>query len=175
MSQVLISESATVAVFRTHDAAEDAIRHLQRAGFDLTKLSIIGKDYRTEETVTGYYSTSDRMKKWGALGAFWGGVWGLLYGSAFFFIPAIGPVLVAGPLVAMLVTGLESAVFVGGLSIVGAALVSLGIPKHSVLAYETALKGGRFIVVAHGTDAQAARAREILERTAAESTAQHAA
>jgi hypothetical protein len=29
------------------------------------------------------------MKKWGGTGAFWGGLWGLLLGSAFFFIPGV--------------------------------------------------------------------------------------
>jgi len=37
------------------------------------------------------------MMYWGKMGAFWGGFWGLLFGSAFFAIPGVGPVLVAGP------------------------------------------------------------------------------
>ena len=57
--------------------------------------------------VTGYYNTGDRMKYWGRLGAVWGGFWGLLFGAAFFAIPGIGPVLVAGPLVAWIVGALE--------------------------------------------------------------------
>ena len=32
------------------------------------------------------------MKFWGKLGAFWGGLWSLLFGSALFLIPGIGPV-----------------------------------------------------------------------------------
>ena len=31
------------------------------------------------------------MKYWGKTGAFWGGFWGILFGSAFFAIPGIGP------------------------------------------------------------------------------------
>ena len=42
------------------------MRQLQRAGFDLKKLSIVGKDYHTEEDVVGYYNTGDRMKRWGS-------------------------------------------------------------------------------------------------------------
>ena len=64
----------------------------------MQKLSIVGKDYQTEEEVVGYYTTGDRMKAWGKTGAFWGGLWGLLFGSAFFLIPGIGPLLAAGPL-----------------------------------------------------------------------------
>ena len=107
----------------------------------MTKLSIVGKDYHTEEHVVGYYNTGDRMKAWGKSGVFWGGLWGMLFGSAFFFIPVIGPVLVAGPLVAWIVGALEGAAIVGGISVLGAALVGIGIPQDSVVKYETQLAG----------------------------------
>ena len=96
-------KSSVVAIFESHERAEDAIRELQKSGFDMKKLSIIGKDYHTEENVVGYYNTGDRMKYWGKLGAFWGGFWGMLFGSAFFWLPGIGTVLVAGPLVVWIV------------------------------------------------------------------------
>ena len=99
--------NSVVAVFESHDQAEDAIRELQKDGFDMKKLSIVGKDYHTEEHVVGYYTTGDRMLYWGKLGAFWGGFWGLLFGSAFFWVPGIGPLLVAGPLVMWIVGALE--------------------------------------------------------------------
>jgi hypothetical protein len=56
------------------------------------------------------------MKYWGKWGAFWGGFWGLLFGAAFFWVPAIGPVLVGGPLVAWIAAGLEDAMVIGGLN-----------------------------------------------------------
>src|SRR5579863_7026441 len=138
-NQIMSCTNSVVAVFESHDQADEAIRELQQDGFDMKKLSIVGKDYHTEEHVVGYYTTGDRMKYWGASGAFWGGLWSLLFGAAFFFIPGIGPVLVAGPLVASVVAGLEGAAVVGGLSAIGAGLYSLGIPKNSVLDYEVAL------------------------------------
>ena len=76
----------------------------------------------------------------------------LLFGSAFFFIPGIGPLIVFGPLVAWIVGGLEGAVVVGGLSALGAALYGIGIPKDSIMQYETALKSDEFLVIAHGPD-----------------------
>jgi uncharacterized membrane protein len=142
---------AVVAVYDTHDAAEKAVRDVQKAGFDMQKLSIIGKDYQTEEAVVGYYSTGGRMKAWGARGAFWGGLWGMLFGSAFFLIPGVGPVLVAGPVLMWLIGALEGAVVVGGIGAIGAALASIGIPKDQTIVYETEIKAGKFVVVAHGT------------------------
>src|SRR5258708_36718360 len=96
----MTNENAIVAVYNSHVEAEAAVDQLKRAGFDMTKLSIVGKEYHTEEHVVGYYNAGDRMKYWGKMGAFWGGVWGLLVGAAFFVIPGVGPVLIAGPLVA---------------------------------------------------------------------------
>jgi hypothetical protein len=154
--------NAVVAVYNNHSGAEDAVKELQKSGFDMKKLSVVGKDYHTDEHVVGYYNAGDRMKYWGKWGAFWGGFWGLLFGSAFFWVPAIGPILVAGPLVASIVAALENAVVIGGLSALGAGLYSIGIPKDSVLTYDTAVKAGQYLVVAHGTAADAAKAKNIL-------------
>src|SRR5271166_4598698 len=154
--------NSIVAIYPSHTAAEAAIKELQQSGFDMKKLSIVGRDYHTDEHVVGYYNAGDRMKVWGKTGAFWGGLWGLLFGSAFFWVPGLGPLLVAGPLVSWIIGALEGAVLVGGLSAVGAGLYSLGIPKNSVVQYEAALKADKFLVLAHGTADDVAKARGIL-------------
>lgn len=151
-----------VAVYNLHTQAEDAVKALQRAGFDMTKISIIGKDYETEQHVVGFLNAGDRAKVFGKLGAFWGGLMGVLFGSAMMFIPVVGHVIVLGPLAAALFGGLQGAVIVGGISALAGALMSIGIPKDSVLRYETALKANKFMLVVHG-DAQAIkRARDLL-------------
>jgi hypothetical protein len=159
---------SVVAVFRQHTAAENAIKQLKDGGFDIKKLAVVGRDYQTEEGVVGFYNTGDRMKYWGKWGAFWGGLWGLLFGAAFLIIPGVGPVVAAGSIVASIVAALEEAVVVGGLSALGAGLFSLGIPKNSVLQYETSVKAGKFVLVAHGTAADAAKARDLLKSSGAE-------
>ena len=159
----MAKDNVGVAILNTHTEAENAVKELQRSGFELTKLSIVGKDYHTEEHVVGYYNTGDRMKSWGKLGAFWGGLWGILFGSAFFFIPGLGPIAVAGPLVASIVGGLEGAVVTGGLSALGAGLYSIGIPKDSVLRYETAIKNDKFVLMVHGSSDEVTRAKDILK------------
>ena len=156
---------AVVAVYATHSEAEDAVKELQRAGIDMRTLSIVGKDSHTDEHVVGYYNTGDRMKYWGKTGAFWGGFWGLLFGSAFFAIPGIGPVLAAGPVVAWIVGALEGAAVVGGLSAIGAGLYGIGIPKNSVVQYETALKTDQFLLIVHGAASELGRARDIIKGT----------
>jgi len=89
-------------------------------------------------------------------------VWGLLMAPAVFVLPGLGVVAMAGPVVAALVGGLEGAAVVGGLSALGAAFSQLGMPKEHAMRYETALKADKYLLVVHGTDAQAAQASQVL-------------
>lgn len=165
--------NSVVAVYSSHTDAEKAVAKLSTASFDITKVSILGKDYHTEENVVGYYTAGDRMKSWGGIGAFWGGIWGLLVGAGFFLIPGIGPVLVGGPFLAALVGALESAAVVGGLSAVSAGLISLGIPKDSAVKYEAEIKADKFVMVVHGTAEELEQARAILAETSPDSIEKH--
>ncbi len=168
-----LDNSTVVAVYGTHANAEAAIKELQISGFDMKKLSIVARDYHTDEHVVGYYNAGDRMKYWGTTGAFWGGIWGWLFGSAFFFVPGIGPLLVAGPLVGWIVGALEGAAILGGISALGAGFWSMGIPENSIVQYETDIKSGKFVVIAHGTSDEAITAREIIGRTNPEAVDEH--
>jgi hypothetical protein len=154
--------SAAVAVYATHDEADGAIKSLQKSGFDMKKLSIVGKDFHTEEHAIGYYNTGDRIKFWGKKGAFWGGLAGILFSSAFLVIPVVGHLIVLGPLVSSIIGGLEGAAVVGGTSALFGALAGLGIPKDTVVQYENDVKAGKFLVLAQGTPEEVARARDIL-------------
>jgi uncharacterized membrane protein len=161
----MLYKNAVVAVFDTHQGAESAVKELQTANFDMKQMSIVAKDYQTDENVVGFYNSGDRMKYWGKIGAFWGGLWGLLFGSGFFLIPGVGPVLVAGHLVTYIVGALEGAAIYGGLTALGAGLYGLGIPKNSVLEYETAVRCNKFLLVAHGTSLEVERVKQILSQS----------
>jgi hypothetical protein len=152
-----------VAICNSHQQAESAVKALQRAGFDMRKLSIIGKDYHTEEHVVGYLNAGDRAKFFGKFGAFWGALAGILFGSALLFVPVVGHIVVLGPLAAMLAGGLQGAVLGGGLSALAGALIGIGIPKDSVLRYETAIKADKFVLVVHGDAQEIKRAHELLQ------------
>ena len=154
--------NSVVATYETHEQAEQAIKELQKDGTDMKSLSIAGKNTHTDEQVVGYYNTGDRVKFWGKEGAFWGGIWGLLFGSAAFAIPGIGPILAAGPLVAWIVAGLEGAIVVGGVSALGAGLMSIGIPKDSVIKYETSLATDKYLLIVHGTPTEVERAKNVI-------------
>ena len=151
-----------IAVFADHQGAETAVKKLADAGIDMKHLSVVGKGFHTDEKVVGFYNTGDRVKFWGKRGAFWGGLWGWFFGGVFMVIPVVGHVIVLGYLASMVISAIEGAIVLGGLSALGAALYSTGIPKDSVLAYETAVKADKFLVMAHGTAEEMGRAKAIL-------------
>jgi hypothetical protein len=160
-------EHAVVGVFASHLRAEAAIKALQEAGMDMKTLSIVGKNYQTEEHPVGFYTAGDRMLHWGGQGAFWGGLWGILFGGALFLIPGFGPIVAMGPLVGWIVGALEGAAVGGTAGVFGAALLNLGVPADEAVKYETEVKAGRFLVFARGNAGEIERAHRILGTTGA--------
>ncbi len=113
------------------------------------------------------------MAYWGNQSAFWSGLSDVLVGSAFFWVPGIGPLLVAGPLVSWIVARLKAAQRRAGYG-PRAGLYSIGIPKNSVLQYETEVKNRKILLLAQGTPEEVERAKDILQQTQAKTTTVHA-
>ena len=154
--------STAIAVFPDHDSADTAVKKLAAADFAMKNLSVVGKGYHSEEKVVGFYNVGDRIKFWGTRGAFWGGFWGLFFGGLFITTPVTGPVVVLGFVATIILSALENAAVVGGIAALGAALYGLGVPKDSVLQYETDIKADGFLVMARGSNEEVARAKAIL-------------
>jgi hypothetical protein len=158
-------------IFPTHVEAEAAVLELQKAGFDMHKISIIGKDYQTTEHIRGFLTWKDTAKsvagEAGYWGSFFGGLFGILTGVGILFIPGAGPVIIAGHVVGVLAAWLEG-MLVGGVGaavaggLVG-ALVGLGIPKEKALKYETDIKAGKFMVIISSTVEEVNEAQQILQ------------
>jgi hypothetical protein len=55
------------------------------------------------------------------------------------------------------------AILAGGLSALGAALYTIGIPRDSAIAYESHVKANRFLVMACGSAKEAERAEAVLK------------
>lgn len=159
MKQTHQFTSHVMAVYNSHEKAENAIKLLSKDGYKMNQLSLIGQDYETEEHPIGFMNAGDRMLAWGKFGAFWGSIWGLLFGSAMLVIPGLGFLMFAGYIVA----AVEGAILLGGVSALAGALASIGIPNDSIVRYESELKAGSFLVIAHGTVSETARARDILD------------
>jgi hypothetical protein len=158
---MFLNESV-VAIFSEHEEADAAVKKLAHAGIAIENLSIVGKGYHSEEKIVGFYNVGDRVKFWGKRGVLWGSLWGLFLGGVSLTIPVVGHVMVLGYLASIVVSAVEGGIMVGGLSALGAALYSAGVPRDSVVQYEQAVKADGFLVIVHGAAEDLIRAQAIL-------------
>ena len=161
--------SSIVAVYADHEAAERMVRQLHEAGISMSDLSIIGRGSQTTEEPVGFVSAGDYAQAGAATGAWFGGLLGLCVGAAFLVLPGIGPIVVAGPLSAAVLAGIEGALAGTALGSLGGALVGWGVPREKALKYETHVKGGKFLVVVRGEPEVIARAQSLFDSHASAS------
>ena len=158
-------DNSVVGIYTSMDAAEDAVRQLGQGGFPIQHVSIIARDLGTESKVHGFVTPCDVAKSSARTGAWVGGIFGVLAGAAFLWVPGVGPLVVAGSLASALLGGLEGAVAGAATTGVLGWLFSLGIGKEHILKYEQSVKAGKYLVIAHGPADEVARARTILAGT----------
>jgi hypothetical protein len=159
---VMRESNAIVAVFTTPFEVQEEVRRLDASGLELQNVSVLGPGDMPAGEPAAYYQMPGRIACWGARGLFWSGMWGLLVGWALVSLPELGPIVVAGPLAMWIIAALDNAPLFAGLSAVGAALYSIGIPRTRIMRYEAALKRQMYLVVVHGAAADVARAGEVL-------------
>ena len=152
---------AVIAVFAHHHAADLAVRRLVAAGCDKANLSVVGRGCHTAEDAVGITSAGGRIKFWGPRNEFWGGLWGLLFGGLFLTFPGMGIVIVLGYLAATTMLAVEDVMDPNGFNVL-ALLAGLGVPSSVAVRYETALKADGFLVMAHGSPDEVARADKVL-------------
>jgi hypothetical protein len=153
--------NSIIAVYEKQSDAEAGLLDLQRAGFDLKRVSILGKESESAEQVVGHYNTGGRMKYLGDRGVFWNDLWKMLPGAACFDIPGIGRVLMAGPMTVWAISAMQESE-AEELTAVGAGLYSLNIPRASVRRYESAIKSHKLLLIAHGSPQELLKSREVL-------------
>ena len=165
--------NSTVGMFDNSVAAAQAIQYLQHQAVNLSKLSILAMEQHGTDHAAGYCMTGSRLRYWGRQSTFWENVWGLLVGAGLFWAPSVGPVLAAGPLVALTAGALESGAAAGGLGAVGAGLYALGIPKHAILRCESAIRDGKILLLYIGSGGETDNARKYFEQAGATETHVH--
>ncbi len=155
-----------VAVFADRDVARATLERLLDKDFPMDSVSLLGKGETSGDDSIGIYykGLGERIKVWGAQGAFWGGLWGLLAGAAgMFVIPGLGAVLAAGPIVEAIAAALAGAA-VSGSAMAGAAAVSqlaialhrMGIPHERLQYFHDAIQQGHYIIMLRCGNAQEA-------------------
>jgi hypothetical protein len=160
-----MSVPITVAAFGTIAEAEEAVRKLIDGGVSAEILSLVAKDMQCEKQVHGFVTSCDVAKKVATGSAWFGGLFGVLAGVAFIWVPGAGPLVVAGSLTSALLGGVEGAV--GGAAAGGVLgwLSALGIEKKHIIKYEDHLKAGNYLVVVTGSVEDLEKADSILSGT----------
>jgi len=159
----MAQSQTSVAVFDTHEQAENAVRALGKAGIDFSKISIVGRDFESEEKALGFYRIGDRVRSFGGLGAFWGTLAGILLGAFVMFIPVFGHLIILGPLASTIVSGVEGAALGGVAGALVGALTAIGVPKDAAIRYDTAIRANKFLVTVQGSSIDAELCKEVLE------------
>ena len=165
--------SSVTAILTDNAGAKKAIKELKNCGLEMKKLSVVWKDNQAENYVVGFHTRAEPMRCQDKRDLIGGECWGDLVNVAFLTIPEVGPIIVAGPVAGWIISALEGSIFIGGMSALGAGLVTLGIPRRAVFKYEIAIKAGKFVLITLGTDEDSKRVRRVLEKTTAEDIYTH--
>src|SRR5215208_703439 len=138
-----MTEQSVIGVYSSMADAEDAVHALDRAGYPIAQVSIVARDLESEQEVHGFVTAGDASTAGAVTGAWLGGLFGLLVGAAFLWVPVIGPIFVAGPLAASLLSMAEGGLLgAAGGGLLGAA-IGWGVAEDDVATYEKYLRGGQ--------------------------------
>lgn len=161
-----------VGMFKYPERVESAVKELQGLGYDPKEFSVVMKDVQKMEEVAGDtgVSVAEGTKAGAVTGGLLGGLTGLLVGLGVVTLPAIGALLVAGPIAAALgltgaaattTTGAVAGVVGGGL--VG-ALASYGFPQEEAAQFEEYIHGGGILLIVPTRDERSQEVRDILAK-----------
>jgi hypothetical protein len=143
-----------VANFKTLQEAEDAIKKLKKNGYDITKLSVIGKDCYTEYHVLGYFNIYDKIEKWSTLGLFAIGLCGLLFGLFFIFNFISSFPFFKIPIIYACVAILLGATL---------PLIGMGFSRDKNIKYKTEVKARKFLLFAQDNNLKIEALRTLLQ------------
>lgn len=169
-----MAEQSAIGIFDSLADAEHAIEKLEKGGFPIRQVSIVARNLESEKRVHGFVTAGDVAKSGASTGGWLGGLFGVLVGAAFIWVPGVGPLIVAGPLAAVILGAIEGAAAgAAGGGLLG-GLIGWGVSKQHILKYEEVMRGGKYLLVAHGSAAEVEQARGILAGAGASELAVHA-
>ena len=152
------------ALYRNFETAATVANKLISGGFDSKHVSVITSD--ADQKYAKYVNASDVNTEdiSGEEGAGLGAIVGALTGLTMALVPGFGPLLVAGPVGALLVSGIGAATgaATGGLV---ASLIDSGIPAENAKHYQDVLRtGGALVIVDLMSEGEESRIRSILKQ-----------
>jgi uncharacterized membrane protein len=155
-----------VASFDGYHPAQKVVLELINDGFMSRDIGIVASnvsgDYRSDDHVK-VTDTAGNTATGAVTGGLLGGAAGLAASLMGLAIPGIGPIIAAGPLIAIL-SGAGAGAMAGGL--IG-ALTEVGISEEHANYYAESVRRGGALVTVKADDARANRAAEIMRENGA--------
>jgi hypothetical protein len=161
---------AVFGIYPHRASFEYALGSLKDVGFRDTDISVLLQENPgTRDLVTQKATKAPEGAATGAgSGAIIGGALGWLAATGALAVPTLGPLVIAGPLVATL-AGMGVGGMLGGLT---GALVGLGIPEYEAKRYQGRIENGGILLSVHCDDPRwVHKAKRLLSSTGAEDIA----
>jgi len=143
------------AVFSNPEQAHAVVEDMNEHEFPMDQVSILYKAGGQGDDFLGiaYTNEAERFKIWGAGGAIWGSLLGLLAGTAgMLLLPGIGPVFIAGPLLEAFVgAGVGAGIMTAGAAVthLTIALRRLNLPEDKLNMLHQAVMDGKTVMLVH--------------------------
>jgi hypothetical protein len=150
-----------VAVLADRIQAEAAYSALEKEGFPMDKVTILGKGYKTADEF-GLIDPNEQALNQSKFLATWLIPFGFVAGFTFSYITGLNTFAWAGEIGNHVVGGFLGAIAGGmGSAFVGGA-VGVAIGGGDALTYRNRLNAGKYIIVVQGSDSQTRRATNLL-------------
>lgn len=159
-------KKAVFGIYPTRLAVETGVDRLKMEGFLNTDISVLMPDKEGSQKFAHDNSTKapEGATAGAGTGLVIGGTLGWLVGIGALAIPGVGPLIAAGPIVALL-AGAGTGAALGGIA---GGLVGMGIPEYEAKRYAGYVNDGGILLSVHtGTSEMVDKAKKILEQTGA--------
>jgi hypothetical protein len=156
-------KNTVYCIASTEPQANDILLHLRNLGFSSSEVSVLLKAKDTKNISMQEDAVREAEK-----GGLVGGALGALAGLTIFTAPILGPLALAGPIIAA-IGGAAVGGMVGGLAGGTGALTRIGIPEHLTPRVEQKIQDGAILIAVHGNDpVQLDRAARVFKASGAE-------
>ena len=139
-------KNSVYCIASTEPQANDILQHLRNLGFTSSEISVLLKTKDTKNITMKEDAVRDAEK-----GGLVGGALGALAGFTIFSAPILGPLAVAGPVIAAL-GGAAVGGVIGGLAGGTGALARIGIPEDARERIEQKIGAGAILIAVQSDD-----------------------